>query len=438
MMVCRLPKRIGGAFDLEPDPSMTELQTTTAKSPPPGGAENAGARNNETPFWKRRPVILAGTCVLAGLLFFGLRYVARSFTHESTNDAFLGADIVSIAPRVAGQVKRVCITDNQTVKAGEVLVEMDPRDFDIQVAQKQAARVAADANVRLLLAGIQMLGTQVATADAAAKQSAAEAAADEANANRADADLKRAEGLIQTRTISPQEFDSAKAAAVAARATLEAGREKAASDRAKIAEAQAQLEAGRRAWERAQAQAAQAAVDVQQADLNLSYTRITAPQDGRVTRKAVQDGDYVQVGQRLMALVSTNIYVVANFKETELKGIRPGQPVKIAVDAIGGRVFSGRVDSIQAGSGAAFSLLPPENAVGNYVKVVQRVPVKIVFDQPLETGHVLGPGMSVVPSVQVASFEVPGLIIAIMAAVLALAIGFAWQRLANRQAQAAE
>jgi membrane fusion protein, multidrug efflux system len=248
--------------------------------------------------------------------------------------------------------------------------------------------------------------------------------------------LKRAEGLAQTRTISPQEFDATKSAAAAARARWEASREKAVSDRARIAEAQAQLEAGRRAWERAQAQAAQSAVDVQQADLNLSYARLTAPQDGRVTRKAVQGGDYVQVGQKLMALVPTNPFVLANFKETELKGIRPGQPVKITVDSIAGRVFSGHVDSIQAGSGAAFSLLPPENAVGNFVKVVQRVPVKIVFDNPVEAEHALGPGMSVVPLVRTAGFEVPDLMIGMLAGALALAAGFAWFRAANSRARA--
>jgi membrane fusion protein (multidrug efflux system) len=415
---------------------MTELQTETTQSTTSTGGPGAGLTNARPLFWKRLPVIVIGTLALAGLSFLALRYVARSYTHESTDDAFLSADIVSVAPRVAGQVKRVCVADNQPVKAGEVLVELDPRDFEIQVAQKKAAQVAADANVKLLLASIQMLGTQVTTAEAAARQSEAEAAADEADADRAGADLKRAEGLAQTRTISPQEFDATKSAAAAARARWEASREKAVSDRARIAEAQAQLEAGRRAWERAQAQAAQSAVDVQQADLNLSYARLTAPQDGRVTRKAVQGGDYVQVGQKLMALVPTNPFVLANFKETELKGIRPGQPVKITVDSIAGRVFSGHVDSIQAGSGAAFSLLPPENAVGNFVKVVQRVPVKIVFDNPVEAEHALGPGMSVVPLVRTAGFEVPDLMIGMLAGALALAAGFAWFRAANSRARA--
>jgi membrane fusion protein (multidrug efflux system) len=394
--------------------------------------------NNKPSFWKRRPVIGVGACVLAVLFFFGLHYLAESLTHESTDDAFLSADVVSIAPRAAGQVAQVCVGDNQRVKRGDLLAQIDPRDFQVQLAQKNAARAAAEANVKLLLASIDWLVTQVATAEATAKQSEAQTAADQAAADRAEADLKRAEDLMQKKIISPQEYDAARAGAAWAKATLKASREKAASSRSKIDESRAELEAGRRAWERAQAQAAQSAVDVQQADLNLSYTRITAPVDGRVTRKAVEDGDYVQVGQKLMALVPRELWVAANFKETQLQNIRTNQPVKIRIDSVAGRTFAGHVESIQAGSGAAFSLLPPENAVGNYVKVVQRVPVKILFDQPIETGQVFGPGMSVVPYVRVMDFEVPDVVVMIAAIMLALATGFIWWRAANREGRQAQ
>lgn len=411
---------------------MDDEHTRGAGSPAEAGGIEAPLNNHKPSFWKRRPTIVAGSVVLAVLFFFGLYYIIDSFTHESTDDAFLDATTVSVAPRVAGQIKRLAVIDNQAVKAGDVLAEIDPRDFEIQVAQKKTARVAADANVKLLLSSIELLATQVGTADATANQSEAQAAANQATAERADADLKRAEDLIRQRIISPQEFDTAKAVAASADATLKAAREKAASDRSKIAESRAELDAGRRAWERAEAQADQAGVDVQQADLNLSYTRITAPQDGRVTQKAVEQGDYVQVGQRLMALVANDIYVIANFKETQLRNIRPGQKVTITMDSLGGRKIAGRVESIQASSGAAFSLFPPENAVGNYVKVVQRVPVKILFDQPVEAAHVLGPGMSVVPSVRVNGFEVPDVVIAVVAILLAIAAGFVWSRVANR------
>jgi membrane fusion protein (multidrug efflux system) len=415
---------------------MDEQQTQGTK-PPAGTAEPmANAETGRLTFWKRPPIIAAGTVLLAVLLFFALHYTAENFTHESTDDAFLTADIVSIAPKVAGHVSHVCVSDNQSVKAGDLLLEIDPQDFAVEVAQKKAALVSAESNVKLLLASLDLIGAQVATAEATARQSAAEAAADRANADKAEADLKRAEDLIQQKTISPQEYDAAKAAAASTIATWKAGQEKAASDQSKISEARAELEAGRRAWERAEAQSSQSRVDVQQADLNQSYTRLVAPQDGRITRKAVEKGDYVQIGQKLMALVPDDIWVTANFKETQLKNIRPGQPVKIEIDSAGGRRFAGRVDSIQAGSGAAFSLLPPENAVGNFVKVVQRVPVKIVFTERPDTGHVLGPGMSVVPYVRTAGFEVPDLIIAVLAVILALITGWLWRKLAARPPKA--
>ena len=171
---------------------------------------------------------------------------------------------------------------------------------------------------------------------------------------------------------------------------------------------------------------------MQAAELNLSYARVTAPADGYVTKKAVESGDYIQVGQKLMALVPSDLYVTANYKETQVEHIRPGQPVRITVDSAGGRVFAGHVESIMAGSGARFSLLPPENAVGNYVKVVQRIPVKILFDEPVEAGHVLGPGMSVVPSVQVKGYEVSETVVVVAAAVGALVVGVLWWRAAGR------
>jgi membrane fusion protein (multidrug efflux system) len=278
--------------------------------------------------------------------------------------------------------------------------------------------------------------TQVASAEATAKQSAAEADASQATAEKARADLKRAEELIQNHTISAQEFDSAKAAATATGASLNAAREKAASNRAKVVEAQAQVEAAQKAFERGEAQARQAEWDVKAAELNLSYARVTAPADGYVTKSAVEDGDYIQVGQKLMALVPHEFYVTANFKESQVEHIRPGQPVRITVDSVEGRVFAGHVESIMAGSGARFSLLPPENAVGNYVKVVQRIPVKILFDEPVNAGHVLGPGMSVVPSVHVKGYVISETVVLIVAAVGALVIGALWWKAAGRKGDA--
>ncbi len=408
---------------------MDEAQTRSEPTTPQKKPDSQPRKNS---FWKRPAVILLGTVVVGFLLFLGLRYLAESFTHESTDDAFLDGDITSLAPKVAGQVKSVYVTSNQRVKAGDVLLEIDPRDLAVQMDQKRAAFDSARANLKLILSSLDLLRKQIETAEATAKQAEAEAAASEAAAAKATADLKRADQLIQQKTISPQEFDSARAAAVSAQASLNAAREKAVSDKSKIAEVNAQLATGTEAYHRAEAQAHQSELDVQQADLNLSYTRMTAPQDGQITRKSVAAGDYVQVGQRLMALVLRNIWVTANFKETQLKKIRPNQPVRITIDSIAGRSFSGRVESIQAGSGARFSLLPPENAVGNYVKVVQRVPVRILFDAPIDAEHVLGPGMSVVPSVRVKSCQIPQVVMLLVVLVLAIIIGLVWWTMAQR------
>ena len=378
-------------------------------------------------------MVVIGTAVVFALLYFGLGYLAESLTHETTDDAFLDAHIVALAPKVAGRVKQVLVKDNQTVKAGDLLVQIDPRDLAVQLEQKRSALDAARANLEVLKASLELRRAQVDTAQAATKQGSAEAAAAEATANKAASALKRAEDLIQKRTISPQEFDSAKAAATAAEDNLKAARERTASDQSKVAEAKAQLETTRKAVQWGEAQTHQAEADVQAADLNLSYTRVTAPIVGYVTKKAVESGDYVQAGQRLLALVPHDLFVTANYKETEVSHIRPGQKVRITIDSAGGREFAGHVDSIMAGSGARFSLLPPENAVGNYVKVVQRIPVKILFDEPVEAEHVLGPGMSVVPSVHVKGFVISEAVIIIVAAVGALVVGALWWRAAGRK-----
>jgi membrane fusion protein (multidrug efflux system) len=185
-----------------------------------------------------------------------------------------------------------------------------------------------------------------------------------------------------------------------------------------------------------QAQWREAQTNIAAAKLNLSYTKIAAPADGRVTRKAVAPGDYVQAGQQLMSIVPADIWVVANFKESQLKKMKPGQPVLIEIDALGGKDFRGHVDSVQAGSGAAFSLLPPENATGNYVKVVQRVPVKILFDEALPAGHVIGPGLSVTPDVQVSPFALPEWAIGLLALILTGVAQFVFRSILNQKSDA--
>jgi membrane fusion protein (multidrug efflux system) len=376
--------------------------------------------------------IWSATGVLAVLLFFGLDYLITAFTHESTDDAFIAAHVVSIAPRVAGQVSTVHVLDNEMVRSNDLLVEIDPADYSTAAAQKQSSADAAEANYKTMLAALDLMTVKVATAEAIANQSKADADAAQATDARAQADFQRSQELRKQNTISAQEFDAAQAAIKEADANLAAAKQKAIADASRINEAKAQLDETKAAIGMALAQFRQAQTTVQSAQLDLSYTKIFAPGDGRVTRKSVEPGDYVQVGQQLMSIVPTDIWVVANFKESQLKKMKPGQLVLVAIDALG-RSFRAHVDSVQAGSGAAFSLLPPENATGNYVKVVQRVPVKILFDEPLPADHTIGPGLSVAPSVRISRFEIPGWAIALLAMVLAGGAAFVFRFILRRK-----
>ncbi len=356
---------------------------------------------------------------LAVLLYFGLALLVNVFTHESTDDAFIAGHIVSIAPRIAGQVAAVHVLDNQMVRSNDLLVEMDPADYAMAVAQKATAADAQRASFQTMLAGWQLMKAKITTAGADVRKAQADADAAQATADKTRADFERNRDLLKQKTISPQEFDTTQAANTKAQADLKSALENVVESNSKVDEANRTLAA---AWAQVgtvQAQWQEAQTNIAAAKINLAYTKIFAPADGRVTRKAVEPGDYLDKGQQIMSLVPMEVWVVANFKESQLKNMRPGQPVTVAIDALGGRKFSAHVDSVQAGSGAQFSLLPPENATGNYVKVVQRVPVKIVFDEPLPAGHVIGPGLSVTPSVRVSEFSLPAWLIALAAMVIA-------------------
>lgn len=359
----------------------------------PGAKEMEGMemdRVDQPPAPPRRPpyknprFILLLLLLLAGAVF-GLRYYLHARTVESTDDAFIEAHVVQISPKVAGHVAEVRVKDNQEVKKGDLLVVIDPRDFEVRLAQAHAEEAAARGKLR-------QAESQLPVARANLGQAEAEVQVAETNAAQREADLKRVERLGEL--ASRKEVDDATAAVRTARAQLTAAKRRMAGADAQVAYTESQIRT-------AQAEVNQAAVAIQQADLQLTYTRLFAPEEGRVTRKSVEPGVYVQPGQALMALVPKQVWVVANFKETQLTDMRPGQPVEIRVDAYPDQLFRGHVDSIQAGSGARFSLLPPENATGNFVKVVQRFPVKIVFDRPNDAGPFLAPGMSVRPEVRV-------------------------------------
>ena len=330
--------------------------------------------------------LIIGAAALTVLIVVVFYYFICVLPYESTDDAFIDGYVTLVSPRVPGQITQLLVKDNQEVKAGDALVEIDPRDYEAKAAQARADLAAAQSQLNQSQAQVKVSEAKVTQAQAAVM-------AAEAENQRATDDLKRYEN-VESRAISKSAFDLAQAQARSAAANAEAAR-----SQTNAAESDVELsEAG---VETAKAAVQQAEAKLQQAELNLSYTRIIASLDARVTARTVQLGNYVQPGQALLALVPKDVWVVANFKETQLTHMKPGQPVQLSMDAYPNRKFKGKVDSLQAGTGARFSLLPPENAVGNYIKVVQRVPVKIIFDEELPTNLDIAPGMSVVPIVRV-------------------------------------
>ena len=305
------------------------------------------------------------------------------------------------------------------VRSNDLLVELDPSDYAITVAQKESAAVSQEANFRTIVAAYELMRAKVATAEASARKAQADADAAESTAKKAQADFERAQDLLKQKTVSQQEFDATQAAHAKAQADFKSGEENVEVENSKVDEAEKQLAAAFAEKDMAFSQVSESQTNVAAAKLNLSYTKMFAPADGRVTRKAVEAGNYLEVGQQIMSIVPAEVWVVANFKESQLENMQTNQPVSVEIDALGGKKFRAHVDSVQAGSGAQFSLLPPENATGNFVKVIQRVPVKIVFDEPLPAGHVIGPGLSVTPSVRVSEFIFPAWAIALIAILIA-------------------
>jgi membrane fusion protein (multidrug efflux system) len=335
---------------------------------------------------RRKLAVLIGAGVLvivAALIVYYIRFIAP---YESTDDAFIECHVTIVSPRVSGPVVRLLIQDNQEVREGDPLLEIDPAAYEAKLAQTRADLAAAHGQLAQAKA-------QVVVDEAKSAQQLAAVTVAEAESRRAGADLQRYQS-VESRAVSRTQLDLERTQAESTAAGLEVARQQAKAAAAQVGLSRANIET-------AAAGVQQAEAKMEQAQLDVSYTKVAAPVDGRVTRRSVEKGAYVQTGESLLALVPTNVWVVANFKETQLAHIRPGQPVRIRVDAFSKRDFKGRVESLQAGTGAQFSLLPPENAVGNYVKVVQRVPVKIIFDQPLDPQWDIAPGMSVEPKVRV-------------------------------------
>lgn len=383
--------------------------------------------------FERKPWLKSLIWIIAIVLLLGaFLYWWHARKWADTDDAQVAGHIANISARVSGHISKIYVDDNQFVKAGTVLAEIDPSDYQIAVeraqadlANAQAEAGAARSNLPLAQTGAQ---TQIASAaadvtNASASIAAAEKGAEaaraqlaqaEANAARANQDVQRYQQLVAKQEIAQQLFDTAVANAKSANAAVDAARANVAAAEQQVAVArghQLQAEAAlsnakaqpanvRVSTQRAEAASAaveRAAAALNQAQLNLQYTKIIAPVDGTVGKRGVEVGQNVQPGQQLMAVVPTNdLWVTANFKETQLRNMKPGQYASVHVDALD-RDYDCRVDSIGAATGATFSMLPPENATGNYVKVIQRIPVKIVCDKT----DGMRPGMSVEPDVKV-------------------------------------
>ena len=368
---------------------------------------------------------------------------------ESTDDAQIDSHVTQVSARVAGTIVRVAVDDNQTVDAGAMLVGLDPRDYQVAVdraraelADAEAAAQAAQTNVpitsttassNILTArggvvqaqsGIVAAEHEVAAARARLTAAQAKVREAEANATKATRDVERLRGLLAKDEVSQQQFDAAVAAGDAQRAAADSSRSQVAEAEAGVPAAESKLMQARAAEQQAHAElqsaqtapqqvlatkarasaaeahVQQARANLAQAELNLQYATVKAPIRGVVSRKGINAGQVVQAGQPLLAIVDVDhVWVTANFKETQLRNMRAGQNATVDVDAYGGREYKGRIDSIAGATGARFSLLPPENATGNFVKVVQRVPVKIVLDPGQDPEHLLRPGMSVTPTV---------------------------------------
>lgn len=406
-----------------------EPKTTTRKIPESPDSDllidpdgHPLVEEKKTPFFHRRGVIVGAAVVLVLAILYAATIFFHSLTHESTDDAFIDAHIVSVAPKIAGKISAVRVRDNQMVKKGQLLLEIDPQDIEATVAQRQAAVDVAKArreNAQMTAEQAEAHVHTLQAAYAAAKASTAATAADTAKVKN---DLERNRGLIESGAISKQDFAHSEADTTASEATLRSKEKQLEAAEAYAQEAKKSAGSARAQVGASKAEVAEAQAELRQAELQKSYTKITAPEAGRVTDKTIEPGAYVQVGQPLFAIVPTEVWVTANFKETQLTDMRPGQPTEVDVDAYPSRALHGHVDSIQAGSGARFSLLPPENATGNFVKVVQRVPVKIVLDEQHNVQQVLGPGMSAVPDVKVKGAFGPAVTVAIVAGLVILLV----------------
>lgn len=342
------------------------------------------AKKKRPEYKKKRVFVPSVTAAI--LLIIGIAAAIHATYFQSTDDAFVEGRLISVAPRVSGPVINLLVDDNDEVEAGQLLVEIDPADYEVKLHQAEAKLAEAKARLNVTERQVEEGGSNV-------QQSYEDINSTKSKLDFAAKDYKRYTDMYKEGIVSKQDFDNSTTQYTVAKANHKAAEEKSKAMQSALASNKAKAQA-------VEAEIQKLEAEVEQAQLNLSYTKIYAPQSGMVSARSVEKGNYLQIGQPLMQIVPARVWIVANFKENQLTNMKKGQPVSIKIDTYPHKRFKGHVDSIQRATGAKSSLFPPENAVGSYVKIVQRVPVKIVFDEDIKDYNIV-PGMSVVPRVKI-------------------------------------
>ncbi len=337
------------------------------------------------PEYKKKRVIVPIISAVV-LILIGIYLAVHATFFQSTDDAFVEGHIIQVAPKVAGQIINLYVDDNQEVKENQIIAEIDPKDYQVKLDQAEAKLAEAKAKLGVTEKQVDENSSNV-------NQTQEELNSAKSKLDFAEKDYQRYAAMYKEGIVSKQEYDNSLNQLTVAQANNKAADEKSKAMKAALESSKARIKSVEAEIQRLEA-------EVEEASTNLSYTKIYAPEDGTVSSRSVEKGNYVQIGQPLLSIVPKRVWVVANFKEIQLTNMKPGQRVWIKVDTYPHKRFKGSVQSIQRATGAKASLFPPENAVGSYVKIVQRVPVKIIFEEDLSEYNIV-PGMSVVPKVQI-------------------------------------
>ncbi len=378
-----------------------------------GKDQGKDPQDQPSPKKRKAPVklLLIGGVILLIVLFFGYRYWQHASTHEDTDDAYTTGNTHQISPRVTGTVEEVLVDDNWHVHAGQLLVRLDPRDYEVALNRNRAQLKQANAQVSQAKAGVEQASAELQQRQAQVMQAAAQVLQSQAAFDIAKINYDRDHSLFQKdlKAIAKQEVDTTKANLDSAQGALNAAKATQVASQAQVEAAEAAVDSAKAQLESANANVAASEAAVRDSELQLSYCQVIAPVSGRIAQKTVQTGNRLTVGQALMAVVEDNVWILANLKETQLERVQVGQPVEIKIDALPHHQFAGRVDSLQAGTGSNFALLPPDNATGNFIKIVQRVPVKILFDPESikDVRDKIVPGLSTEPSIAITGKSIP-------------------------------